>query len=162
MPTPALFWSCLHQWSASLCLYMVQLKITPQWETNLVWRFYSSANIVCVMNVNSREKFRIKSAAPSAGRTGKEQETKGCDKKKKNIKVIICLMHNVHICKLLTTLFIHPQLLSTYKASDDIPLFCFRTSPSFNKTQRCGGQHDSFESYGWEVIKRWRLFLGLS
>lgn len=103
---------------------------------------------VCVMNVNSREKFRIKSAAPSAGRTGKEQETKGCDKKKQNIKVIICLMHNVHICKLLTTLFIHPQLLSTYKASDDIPLFCFRTSPSFNKTQRCGGQHDSFESYG--------------
>lgn len=69
-------------------------------------------------------------------------------KQKKNIKVIICLMHNVHMCKLLTTLFIHPQLLSTYKASDDIPLFCFRTSPSFNKTQRCGGQHDSFESYG--------------
>lgn len=68
--------------------------------------------------------------------------------KTKNIKVIICLMHNVHMCKLLTTLFIHPQLLSTYKASDDIPLFCFRTSPSFNKTQRCGGQHDSFESYG--------------
>lgn len=111
---------------------------------------FQCKHYVCVMNVNSREKFRIKSAAPSAGRTGKEQETKGCDKKKqkKNIKVIICLMHNVHMCKLLTTLFIHPQLLSTYKASDDIPLFCFRTSPSFNKTQRCGGQHDSFESYG--------------
>lgn len=66
---------------------------------------------------------------------------------KKN-KVIICLMHNVHLRKLLTTLFIHPQLLSTYKASDDIPLFFFRTSPSFNKAQRCGGQRDSFESYG--------------
>lgn len=111
---------------------------------------FQCKHYVCVMNVNSREKFRIKSAAPSAGGTGKEQETKGCDKKNKtkNIKVIICLMHNVHMCKLLTTLFIHPQLLSTYKASDDIPLFCFRTSPSFNKTQRCGGQHDSFESYG--------------
>lgn len=58
---------------------------------------FQCKHYVCVMNVNSREKFRIKSAAPSAGRTGKEQETKGCDKKKKtkNIKVIICLMHNV-------------------------------------------------------------------
>lgn len=44
---------------------------------------FQCKHYVCVMNVNSREKFRIKSAAPSAVRTGKEQETKGCDKKTK-------------------------------------------------------------------------------
>lgn len=81
MPTPALFWSCLHQWSASLWRLAVFIYGPIKNHTSVGDEFglkvlFQCKHYVCVMNVNSREEFRIKSAAPSAGRTGKGQETK--------------------------------------------------------------------------------------